>query len=254
MSTQRACVRFPPFRHLATKRYWAEREGFIEAVVALVAALRIPKNRAELRRHTPRAPLRANASRWSLIVVVLERYFRICAAIKREDTVDDLVPKPAVHRRVVAHVKNLKTFNSVYKKFQEDTISMSVVRVLFSQTTDIYSVMEDYLLPDAHIKHSSVFDSLTAAPVGSYGEELELEALDPFKLAAAAEPTPAPHGSGVSTRSRITAKNFAAALVCSDEAMSPLPPSYSPIAAGIPPTSNLCERLFSQCNLVMAPQ
>ncbi|KAG2770394.1 hypothetical protein PC116_g14954 [Phytophthora cactorum] len=30
-------------------------------------------------------------------------------------------------------------------------------------------------------------------------------------------------------------------------------PRYEPIVAAIPPTSNLCERLSSQCKLVMTP-
>uniref|UniRef100_H3GNN0 HAT C-terminal dimerisation domain-containing protein n=1 Tax=Phytophthora ramorum TaxID=164328 RepID=H3GNN0_PHYRM len=136
-----------------------------------------PKNRAELRRHTPLAPLRANATRWSSRLMMLERKTR----------------------------------------------SMSAVRVVFDKMTEIYPVTEEYLLPDAHIVHSPAFESPVVKVAGARGEELtpeELEVLEPFELEAAAEPTPA----------------------------------TSPIVAAILPTSNLCERLFSQRKLVMTPQ
>ncbi|KAG3110752.1 hypothetical protein PI125_g9741 [Phytophthora idaei] len=98
-----------------------------------MAALRTIKNRAELRRHTSLAPLRANATRWSSIFMMLERYVRIRDAVKRVDAVYDLVPKPAAHRRIVALVESLKTFNSVCKKFQEESISMKSVRLYLTR-------------------------------------------------------------------------------------------------------------------------
>uniref|UniRef100_H3H5T9 BED-type domain-containing protein n=1 Tax=Phytophthora ramorum TaxID=164328 RepID=H3H5T9_PHYRM len=186
--------------NLATERYLAEHEDLIGAVAALVAALRTPKNRAELRCHTPLAPLRANATRWSSTFMMLERYVRIRDAIKHVDAVDDLVPKPAVYHRIIALVENLKTFNSVCKKLQEGTISMSAVRVVFDKMTEIYPVTEEYLLPDAHIVHSPAFESAVVKVAGARGEELtpeELGALEPFELEAVAEPTPATSGSGM---------------------------------------------------------
>ncbi|KAG3115224.1 hypothetical protein PI124_g5171 [Phytophthora idaei] len=89
-----------------------------------MVALRVIKNRAELRRHTSLALLRANATRWNSTFMMLERYVRIRDVIKRIDTAYDLVPKPAAHRRIVAIVESLKTFNGVCKKLQEESISM----------------------------------------------------------------------------------------------------------------------------------
>ncbi|KAE9021389.1 hypothetical protein PF002_g6780 [Phytophthora fragariae] len=80
-----------------------------------MVALRIPKNRSELRRHTGLAPLRANATQWGSTFTMPERYVRIRDEIKRVDAVYDLVLKPAAHRRIVALTETLKTFNSVCK-------------------------------------------------------------------------------------------------------------------------------------------
>ncbi|KAL4175198.1 hypothetical protein KRP22_000169 [Phytophthora ramorum] len=91
---------------------------------------------------------------------------------------------------------------------------------------------------------------------GARGEELtpeELGALEPFELEAVAKPTPATSGSGVSTRSCNAAEDFATARLRSDAPTPQLSPRYSPIVTAILPTSNLCERLFSQCKLVMTP-
>ncbi|KAL4152374.1 hypothetical protein PRNP1_009305 [Phytophthora ramorum] len=123
--------------------------------------------------------------------------------------------------------------------------------------TEIYPVTEEYLLPDAHTVHSTAFESAVVKVTGARGEELtpeELEALEPFELESAAEPTPATSGSGVSTRSRNATEDFATALLRSDAATPQLSPPYSPIVAAILPTSNLCERLFSLRKLVMTPQ
>jgi hypothetical protein len=80
-----------------------------------------------------------------------------------------------------------------------------------------------------------------------------VEALRPFELEEAAEPSVASSSSRTQTRSRSGAEDFATALLRSDGAPQQSTPRYSPIAA-IPPTSNHCERLFSQCKLVMTPQ
>ncbi|KAE9126369.1 hypothetical protein PF010_g5297 [Phytophthora fragariae] len=101
--------------NLATKKFLAEHDDLVGAVSELMVALRIPKNRSELRRHTGLAPLRANATQWGSTFTMLERYVRIRDEIKRVDAVYDLVLKPAAHRRIVALTETLKTFNSVCK-------------------------------------------------------------------------------------------------------------------------------------------
>eukprot|EP00644_Phytophthora_capsici_P018320 jgi/Phyca11/131982/e_gw1.125.25.1 len=171
--------------NLATQKYIAQYSELVETVGALMAALSSPNNRRELRRHTDLAPLRANATRWSSTYAMLERYVKIRDAIKHVDAVFELLPKPAAHRRIKVLVENLKAFNSVCKKLQEDDLSMAAVRVLFDRMIEMYPVTKEHLRPDARIVHSPDFESGV------------------FK---------------------------------------------------IPPTSNHCERLFSQCKLILSPQ
>ncbi|KAG3110749.1 hypothetical protein PI124_g9006 [Phytophthora idaei] len=113
-----------------------------------------------------------------------------------------------------------------------------------------------YLRPDAEIVHSPVFES--AVVKVSRGTEADLtpqesQALGPFQLeAAATEPAASSRGSRARTRAR-SAEDFATALLQSRPAPEQVAPLYEPIVAAISPTSNLCERLFSQCKLVMTP-
>ncbi|KAG3200898.1 hypothetical protein PC128_g4296 [Phytophthora cactorum] len=234
--------------NLATKNVLAEHEEMVGAVRALMVALRTMKNRAELRRRTSLAPLRANTTRWSSTFMTLERYVRIRDAIKRVDAVYDLVPKPAAHRRIIALVESLKTFKSVCKKLQEESISMKSVRLLFDKMAEMFPVTGHYLRPDAEIVHSPV----------SRGTEADLtpqesQALEPFQLeATATEPTTSSRSSRARTRAR-SAEDFETALLQSRPTPEQVAPRYEPIVAAIPPTSNLCERLFSQCKLAMTP-
>ncbi|KAG2963469.1 hypothetical protein PC118_g20878 [Phytophthora cactorum] len=91
--------------------------------------------------------------------MMLERYVRIRDEIKRVDAVYNLVPKSAAHRCIVALVESLKTFNSVCKKLQKDSISMKAVRLLFDKMVEIFPVTGDYLRTDAVIVHSPVFEN-----------------------------------------------------------------------------------------------
>ncbi|KAG3246876.1 hypothetical protein PI124_g8409 [Phytophthora idaei] len=122
--------------------------------------------------------------------------------------------------------------------------------------TEMFPVTGHYLCPDAEIALSPVFES--AVVKVSQGTEADLtpqesQALEPFQLeAATTEPAASSRGSRARTRARST-ENSPTALLQSRLAPEQVAPRYEPIVAAIPPTSNLCERLFSQCKLVMTP-
>ncbi|ETI36468.1 hypothetical protein F443_17429 [Phytophthora nicotianae P1569] len=67
------------------------------------------------------------------------------------------------------------------------------------------------------------------------------------------EATAPSRGLRSQARARSTG-DFATALLQSNPAPEQLTPWYGPIITAIPPTSNRCDRLFSQCKLVMMPQ
>ncbi|KAE9135558.1 hypothetical protein PF005_g5264 [Phytophthora fragariae] len=88
--------------NLFSKKSMVELEDLAQAVSTLMVALRTVKNRAQLRRPTSIAVLRAISTRRNSTFTLLERYLHMRDAIKLIDTMLDIVPKPAVHRRIVA--------------------------------------------------------------------------------------------------------------------------------------------------------
>ncbi|OWZ17610.1 hypothetical protein PHMEG_0008433 [Phytophthora megakarya] len=149
-----------------------------------MTARRTSKNRAELRRDTQLAPLRANMTRWSSTFTMLEPYVRIRDAITRVDTVYELIPTPVIHRRIA---------------FESAVVKVHIAMTATEDTT--------------------------------------------------------PTDSRVGPRTRAHPDEVSAtALLLSDSIHLTAARQYNPLAKAIPPTSNRCERLFSQCKLVMIPQ
>ncbi|OWY94874.1 hypothetical protein PHMEG_00035274 [Phytophthora megakarya] len=68
-------------------------------------------------------------------------------------------PKPVMHRRIVALFEMLKTFSSICKKLQVESLTMVSARVLFDKMAEMYSVTAAYLSPDANIVHSPALES-----------------------------------------------------------------------------------------------
>ncbi|OWZ23463.1 hypothetical protein PHMEG_0001663 [Phytophthora megakarya] len=203
--------------NLATQAYLTRHSEIIDAVAALTAALRAPNNRRELRHHTNLAPLRANATRWSSTFAMLE---------------------------------------GVCKKLPEGDLSMAAVRVLFDRIIEMYPVTKEHLSPDDRIVHSPSFESGVVKVATNRVEALSEDkttALKPFELQE--ESAAAPRGGNARrNRQQPREKDFATAVFRNDAPGAPATPRYCEIVARIPSTSNHCERLFSQCKLILTPQ
>ncbi|OWY93532.1 hypothetical protein PHMEG_00037041, partial [Phytophthora megakarya] len=158
-------------------------------------------------------------------------------------------PKPVMHQHIVALFDMLKTFSSICKKLQVESLTMVSARVLFDKMAEMYSVTAAYLSPDANIVHSPALESAVVKVAGNREVELtekELEVLELLKATTATEDT-TPTNSGVGSRTRAHhGEDFATALLPSDS----IPPSVESHTTD----SNSCERFFSQCKLVMTPQ
>ena len=145
--------------NLATGQYLREYDVEGAAVTGLMTALRTPNNRAEFRCHSNLAPVRLCATRWSSTFEMIERYMRTRDEIKMVDAVFDLNPKGSVHRRIEELYEEMKTFNSVCKKLQQETISLADVRVLFDSMCTKFPATREHLRPSANIVHAPAFES-----------------------------------------------------------------------------------------------
>ncbi|KAL4141248.1 hypothetical protein PRNP1_014370 [Phytophthora ramorum] len=229
--------------NLAVCRYLEDYKTLIDQVQTLCIQLLYPNNAAELARHTHYKPLRANATRWSSTYQMLARYVKIRDDIKMVAAVEDLVPRPSSHRQIVQLVNKLEALDSVCVKRQSEERTFADVRLLFDAVMAKFPATSHHLSSSAQIVHSPVIERavvkllsdrvLTAEEEGSVSRFVVTDstANEPqrqvdFATETLRQAKRSCHSSGI---------------------------KYSDILRMIPPTSNRCERLFSQCKLVLSP-
>ncbi|ETP02981.1 hypothetical protein F441_20013 [Phytophthora nicotianae CJ01A1] len=181
-------------------------------------ALRHPNNSPALAAFTSLKPLKANATRWSSTYEMLKRYVEIRDAIKMVQAVEDLVPRPNSHRRIVQLLSKLGDLDS-------------------------YPVTASYLKADASIVHSPVFERAVVKVQGDRRLQADEEAaVEPFLVVQPSSARPTKQ------------VDFATATL--RQAKKPHAPAqkYEELLNQLPPTSNRCERLFSQCKLILTPR
>ncbi|KAG3235716.1 hypothetical protein PI124_g19261 [Phytophthora idaei] len=229
--------------NLAVCRYLEDYKPLIDQVQTLCIHLRYPNNAAELARHTHYKPLKSNATRWSSTYQMLARYVKIRDAIKMVAAVEDLLPRPSIHRQVVQLVNKLEALDSVCVKLQSEERTFADVRLHFDAVMAKYPATSHHLSASARIVHSPVFESAV------------VKLLSDRALTAEEEESVARFAVTDSTSNEAPRRvDFATETL--RQAKRPRHSSgikYIDILRMIPPTSNRCERLFSQCKLVLSP-
>ncbi|OWZ09566.1 hypothetical protein PHMEG_00017707 [Phytophthora megakarya] len=197
--------------NLAINRSLQDYQTQIDQIQNLMIQLRHLKNAAALSKATKYKPLKANAARWSSTFRMLERH---------------------AHRRVSALVDKLRELDSVCVKIQAETCTLAEVRLLFNACSENYPIMADYLPQSAAIVHTPVFERSDQQRV-----------IDGFILATTAPTTEAPTKADFATSVLRQAKTPRLTRRCAT--------AYDPLLLCASPTSNTCERLFSECKLVL---
>ncbi|OWZ05039.1 hypothetical protein PHMEG_00022946 [Phytophthora megakarya] len=159
------------------------------------------------------------------------RHVKIRDAILTVETVEDLVPCRHAHRRVSALVDKLRELDSVCMKLQAETCTLAEVRLLFDAYSENYPIMADYLPQSAAIVHTR-----------RSGSDQQ-RAIDGFILHTTAPTTETPTKTDFATSVLRQAKTPRLTRRCAT--------AYDPLLLCAPPTSYTCERLFSECKLVL---
>ncbi|ETO79093.1 hypothetical protein F444_06133 [Phytophthora nicotianae P1976] len=134
-----------------------------------MAALRTVNNRAALREHTHLSPLRPNVTRWSSTFEMVARYVRFRDDIKHVESVFDLIPKAAMHRRIEALLKDLRVFQSVTLKLQLEDVTLANVRALFVSITERFPTTKAKLSASATIVHFPTFEAAAVKVINGDG-------------------------------------------------------------------------------------
>ncbi|KAG2996060.1 hypothetical protein PC121_g19244 [Phytophthora cactorum] len=174
---------------------------------------------------------------------MLARYVKIRDAIKMVAAVEDLLPRPSIHRQVVQLVNKLEALDSVCVKFQSEERTLADVRLLFDAVMAKYPATSHNLSASARIVHSPVFESAIVKLLSDRALTAEEEkSVDRFAVTDSTS-NEAPRRVNFTTETLRQAKR--------PQHSSGI--KYIDILRMIPPTSNRCERLFSQCKLMLSP-
>ncbi|KAG4059771.1 hypothetical protein PC123_g5331 [Phytophthora cactorum] len=131
---------------------------------------------------------------------------------------EDLLPRPSIHHQVVQLVNKLETLDSVCVKLQSEERTLADVRLLFDTDMAKYPATSHHLSASARIIHSPVFESAVVKLMS----DRALTAEEEESVARFAATDTRPHDEWT-------------------------------LRLKLYPTSNRCERLFSQCKLVLSP-
>jgi len=245
--------------NLAVNKFLTDYEPVLDQVNNLMSQLRRPNAAAELAKHTELHAVKRNATRWSSTFEMVLSYARIRTEIRKVEAVEDLVPSGGAHRKLIELLDHMKKFESVTKWLQRPETNMAEVRLLFDSLLDEYPIMSEHLKPGARIVHSPSFENGVVKVInGTKLTSAETAAVATFEVAE----DPAAHrgaarGAAASRPKRKARELGYAELVLTagrKQRRGEHGPTYDALLSMIPPTSNACERLFSESKMILTPQ
>ncbi|KAG2867030.1 hypothetical protein PC113_g2297 [Phytophthora cactorum] len=151
---------------------------------------------------------------------MLQRYRTIRPQTWVVEAVEDLVPPTSDHKKLVRLLKHLEKLDSVCKRLQCAATTMSEKRIVKICDGEKLSAAESAALKRFETPRSD-------EQPGASGRKRK-ERQDSYSAHVIQQ--------GVSKRCQVERAAF------------------SPLAALVPPTSNACEHLFSECKITLTPQ
>ncbi|ETO63741.1 hypothetical protein F444_18620 [Phytophthora nicotianae P1976] len=182
---------------------------------------------------------------------MLERYAKLRVYARQIEAVEDSLPSTSEHKNLCALLVHLTKLDSVCKRLQSDTTSMGEVRLLFDSVLLDYPIMGEYLKTNSKIVHSPIFENgLVKVGAGEKLSAAETAALERF---GGQQSTQRPSDTG--RKRKQCEDNYAAQIIQQNGPKRRAGGAVlSALAAQVPPTSNACERLFSEAKYVLTPQ
>lgn len=197
---------------------------------------------AKLRQLTPLVARTRNETKWSSSFDMVQRYFEIKDFISKIES-PDLVPfllAPMDIKKLEGLLKELKKMEVITKQLQNECTTMAEVRDLFDPVIDDYSDIESLLSPTVEIVHQYHFDWAVLKVQNGQVDLMSLEerlTLRPFEVTE----------SLIQKSQNETQEDLSyvqIALLRRSSGVKKASQQYMNLRFLLP-TSNICERLFS---------
>lgn len=224
--------------NIAVQKYLEGKQKIIANINQIMLLLSNLKKAGRLRQLTDLEPVSMNTTRWSSKYRMIERYFRLEEYIKKmdDDELNMLIPSG----RELSDLKNIKKelaeLNEITLKLQDPNISMLDVRLIFDIVIKAHPSMEYHLAKDARIVKHPQFESAICKILSKKPEllsDVEKQYVSPFLQRG--EEIVDNENQSILERALALKRKSMDSDGCE---------KYCDLTC-IPPTSNVCERLFS---------
>lgn len=217
--------------HLHTK--------MIEQIKQIMSKLCFPLRRAKLREMTDLSPVKCNETRWSSMHVMLKRYVAIREFLPKlmiED-VDELLLSRKDDQQVDKLLETMAQLDSITLCLQRDDTTMAQVRVMFDTVIEHMPNMENRLKPDADIVESKEFEAGIVHIQQNRVADMTEDEKCAVKIFSRTSSVQEVYAKEPVSLAEVALQKFRAQKTSAENYMD---------LRFIVPTSNMCERLFSQ--------
>jgi len=232
--------------NLAVGQFLTNQKDTIEAINNLMKKLSTYRGTAKLSKLTPLKAVQYVATRWSSAYDMMERFFTFVDVLDRADRYYcNLIPSEESVSEMKEVFKQMKVIQSVTKRIQAADVTMSDVRILFDSLMVKIPSLASHIAADAPIVEEPNFES-GLVKIQQHNEAnlhyFEKLLLRPWLLSSQ---------SAATAEAAEEDEDFATQQLKKQRSSSEQPASRYCNLDWIPPTSNVCERLFSQAGLVL---
>ena len=230
---------------LALRDILVSEDILITKVHAIMVKLRGLLLSAKLQKLTQLGAKLNNRTRWSSSIEMLQRYTKIRQHLSalEDDVIDAMCLTNSENRRIDVLLKKLDPLESVTKSLQHEGRTVSEVRILFDAVIENYSGTATRLFSSAEIVHSPEFES--AVVKLQQGNTLALsreEEISITRLLIENSNENITECDGLSFAQRVLKRRKMSSNAMSKKYLD---------TRFLVPTSNVCERLFSQVGYVL---
>ncbi|KAF4136083.1 hypothetical protein GN958_ATG14727 [Phytophthora infestans] len=234
--------------NLAVQMFLEDHKYLINKANKLMLKLSTVKGRACLASVTGVNPKIKNETRWSSAMKMLKRCDKLIPALRQLSTknavkcgVDKLMLSAAEAMEVSELLKDLQKLDSVTVELQSETLTMLDARELFEHTIESFPSMNKYLCANASIVNNAVFERA----VVKLQSVRKLTAAEKAASVRLLSPITNDLATNDNKESSDDEDNISFAQQALKRRRLTGPKEMYIDTNFIPPTSNICERLFS---------